>query len=63
VKATQLEYLQQAFLRINAPAGVHNSLQKIAAIATRLPGRQSTLSEADYHSLQDALLNLYSMLA
>jgi anti-sigma factor RsiW len=61
-EAAQMDYLQTAFLRMQAPAGVQNSLQEIATISNRLAD-QSALSDADYRGLQRALQNLYTLLA
>ncbi|MGD8594050.1 MAG: zf-HC2 domain-containing protein [Gammaproteobacteria bacterium] len=58
----QMDYLQTAFLRMKAPAGVQNSLQEFATISHRLAG-QSTLSDSDYRGLQRSLQNLYTLLA
>ncbi len=62
-EAAQLEYLQNAFLRMQAPVGVQNSLHEIATISNRLAGQKSPLSDNDYHKLQQALQNLNTLLA
>jgi hypothetical protein len=61
-EAAQLDYLQNAFLRINAPVGIQQSLQEIAIVSHRLGDRQTRLSDADYQSLQRTLENLYALL-
>ncbi|WP_455211474.1 zf-HC2 domain-containing protein [Kaarinaea lacus] len=61
-EAAQIDYLQKSFLRMNAPVGVHSSLEEIATISYQLAGQQKTLSDADYHSLQRALQNLHTLL-
>jgi anti-sigma factor RsiW len=60
--ATQLDYLQNAFLRLNAPPGVQNSLENIATIAHSLSGQRPSLSDRDYRSLQESLRNLQALL-
>ena len=61
--ASQIDYLQKAFLQMQAPTGVHNSLREIATISNRVADRQSPLSDNDYRELQQALQNLYILLA
>jgi hypothetical protein len=60
--AAQLDYLQNAFVRLNAPPGVHNTLRNIAVTANSLPSEQKSLSDQDYRSLQQALRNLHALL-
>jgi hypothetical protein len=60
--AAQLDYLQNAFLRLNAPPGVQNSLENIATIAHSLSGQRPSLSDRDYRSLQESLRNLQALL-
>lgn len=62
VDARQLEYLQNAFLRLDAPPGVHNTLADFAMTANSLSGQQTTLSEREYRRLKEALKILHALL-
>jgi hypothetical protein len=59
----QLDYLQNAFVRLDAPPGVHNTLADFAMTANSLSGQQPTLSEREYRRLKEALKILHALLA
>ena len=61
--ASQLDYLQKGFARLNAPAGVRKSLQEIAAIIARQSAESDSLSDKDFSNLQQALQNLNTLLS
>lgn len=59
----QLDYLQNAFSRVDAPPGVHNTLADFAMTANSLSGQQTTLSDREYRRLKEALKILQALLA